>query len=163
MAALPDFLAEIKYQDYTDPSHTPMQKAWKIDLPVFMWVQTKPENHAHFNRFMEARHQGMRQWWEVYPVEEKLQNLNSEQVAFVDVGGGIGHDSVIIIDDMVLPDTGVHWNATQVDMTMMVALASRERTAEAWSELMEKARLKIQRIYTCTESLRDSILECVPV
>jgi demethylsterigmatocystin 6-O-methyltransferase len=75
----------------------------------------------------------------------------------------LGHDSVILIDDMVLPDSGVHWHATQVDLTMMTVMASRERTARAWYELMEKAGLKIQRIHTYTESLRDSILECVPV
>jgi demethylsterigmatocystin 6-O-methyltransferase len=96
MAVLPDFLAEIKYQDFTDSSNTPMKKAWKTDLPPFLWLQTKPENHAHFNRFMEAQHQGMRQWLDVYPVEERLQNMGPEQVAFVDVGGGIGHQAVAL-------------------------------------------------------------------
>ncbi|KAH8689511.1 O-methyl transferase B [Talaromyces proteolyticus] len=240
---LPEFLAEIKYQNFTNPLHTPLQKAWKTNLPAFLWIPSRPENHAHFNRFMEAQHRDMRQWLDVYPIEEKIQNLEPEQVLFVDVGGGIGHqsvalrkrlpdiknriivqdmevviahaivhegveptvydfyqpqpikgariyyfrnimhdypddkavailkniiaalgpDSVILIDDMVLPDSKVHWQATQIDITMMSALASRERTVEAWSELMQKAGLKINRIYTYTESLQDSILEVVPV
>lgn len=96
MAVLPDFFAEHKYQDFTDSSNAPLHKAWKTDLPTFLWVQTKPENFAHFNRFMEAQHQGMRQWLDVYPVEEKLQNLAPEQVAFIDVGGGIGHQAVAL-------------------------------------------------------------------
>lgn len=91
-----------------------------------------------------------------YPDDEAVVILKNTIVA-------LGSDSVILIDDMVLPDTGVHWQATQIDLTMMATMASRERTAGAWSELMEKAGLKIQRTYTYTESLRDTILECVPV
>lgn len=40
----------------------------------------------------------------------------------------IDPDSVILIDEMVLPDRNVHWHSTQIDLTMMVALAAVERT-----------------------------------
>lgn len=72
-------------------------------------------------------------------------------------------DSVILIDDMVLPNSGAHWQATQLDLTMMTALASMERTQEQWCALTEKAGLKINKIYTYTATLQDSIIECVPV
>jgi demethylsterigmatocystin 6-O-methyltransferase len=75
----------------------------------------------------------------------------------------LGPDSVILIDDMVVPNSGAHWHATQLDITMMSVLASLERTEEQWYALMEKAGLKINKIYTYTTSLRDSIIECVPV
>jgi demethylsterigmatocystin 6-O-methyltransferase len=71
-------------------------------------------------------------------------------------------DSVIIIDDMVLPDSGVHWQATQIDLVMMTALASQERTREQWYDLLGKAGLKINKVYTYTASLQDSIIEAVP-
>lgn len=57
----------------------------------------------------------MAQWHEVYPVEEKMKDLDPEQVFFVDIGGGIGTQSValrekfpdlknkIIVED--IPDT----------------------------------------------------------
>ncbi|CAI7666386.1 unnamed protein product [Penicillium manginii] len=240
--ALPNFLAENKYQDITSSVNTPLQKAFNTDQPAFVWAQTQPELILHFNKFMEAEQRGMRRWFDVFPIEEKSRNLNPDQALFVDVGGNIGHQSValkarlpeiqndiivedleivlasaipcegvktiafdffqpqvvkgarfyyfrsimhdwddekaliilkntisalgpdssILIDDMVLPNSGVHWHATQVDMTMMSSLASLERTTEQWHTLMEKAGLKIVGIHTYSARY-NSILECVPV
>lgn len=36
-------------------------------------------------------------------------------------------DSLILIDDMVIPNSAVHSYATQIDLTMMASIASRER------------------------------------
>jgi demethylsterigmatocystin 6-O-methyltransferase len=95
--ALPSFLTENKYQDIVNPTITPLQKAWNIgDQNAFIWVQSKPENFFHFNRFMQTQHQGMRQWLDLYPIEEKTRDLKDEQVVFVDVAGGIGHQSVTL-------------------------------------------------------------------
>lgn len=74
----------------------------------------------------------------------------------------LASDSVILIDEMVVPNSGAHWHATQIDLTMMAGLASMERTKEQWYNLMGKAGLKINKIYTYTTSLQDSIIECVP-
>ncbi len=71
-------------------------------------------------------------------------------------------ESRILIDDMVLPDTGVHWQAAQLDLTMMAALGSVERTKEQWYALMASAGLKILGIYTYTALLQDSIIVVVP-
>lgn len=38
----------------------------------------------------------MAQWHEVYPVEEKMKGLQPDQVFFVDIGGGIGTQSVAL-------------------------------------------------------------------
>ena len=71
-------------------------------------------------------------------------------------------DSRILIDDIVLPHTGVHWQAAQLDLTMMAALGSVERTNEQWYALMKSAGLKILQIYTYTTWLQDSIIVVVP-
>lgn len=71
-------------------------------------------------------------------------------------------DSVLLIDDMVLSNSGVHWQAAQLDLTMMTALASQERTEEQWYALLESSGLKILKIYTYTTSLQDSIIAAVP-
>ncbi|RAL03139.1 S-adenosyl-L-methionine-dependent methyltransferase [Aspergillus ibericus CBS 121593] len=245
MWALPDFLQSTNYQDITDPTKTPLQKVFNTDLPGFILMQTMPEKLAHFLQFMEAHHMGLPTWLDVYPIHEKTADLRPDQALFVDAGGAIGHqcvmlrdrvpvqqvpnrvicqdfpsvvaqgiphdgvemmghdfftkqpvegariyylrmimhdypddkavvilqnimaamspDSIILVDDMVIPDGGAHWHATQIDVSMMVSLASMERTKEQWYALMEKAGLKINRTYTYTESLADSILECVPV
>jgi len=54
----------------------------------------------------------------------------------------MGKDSVILIDEMVLPDTGVHSNVTSIDLEMMCAMASAERTQSQWDELFASVGLK---------------------
>lgn len=91
-----------------------------------------------------------------YPDEKAITILRNTTAA-------LAPDSVILIDDMVVPDSGAHWQATQIDIVMMSSLASMERTREQWYALLEKAGLKINKIYVYTTSLQDSIIECVPV
>jgi O-methyltransferase domain len=74
----------------------------------------------------------------------------------------MGKDSLILIDEMVLPNTGVHWQATQIDLTMMSALASMERTHEQWSALLDSMGLKITKTYVYTPSLHESVIVAVP-
>ena len=94
--ALPDFLKERKYQNVENNTDTALQKAWNTDLPFFTWMLTQPEKLAHFNQYMSVHHSGKRQWHEVYPLEEKIKGLKREQVFFVDVGGGIGTQSIAL-------------------------------------------------------------------
>ncbi|KAJ5281522.1 O-methyltransferase B [Penicillium angulare] len=68
-------------------------------------------------------------------------------------------DSYILIDDMVLPNVGVHWQQAQLDMLMMAALGARERTHEQWDQLVKSAGLKVNGVHTYTASLKDSIIE----
>ena len=73
----------------------------------------------------------------------------------------MSRDSVILIDEMVIPNKGAHWRATQLDLAMMASLAGTERTERQWYDLMDMAGLKIQRIWTYTKELRDSIIVAV--
>lgn len=70
-------------------------------------------------------------------------------------------DSSILIDDMVLPNSGVHWQMAQLDMLMMAVLAARARTHEQWSKLSESVALNINNIYTYNDTLMDGIIEAV--
>ena len=71
-------------------------------------------------------------------------------------------DSLILIDDMVLPNEGAHWRQTQLDLLVMAGLAAMERTERQWYSMLDAAGLKIQKIYTYTPELRDSIIVTVP-
>ena len=73
-----------------------------------------------------------------------------------------GKDSVILIDDMVIPNQGAHWRQTQLDLAMMAALAAIERTERQWYSMLDAAGLKVSQIYTYTPELRDSIIVAVP-
>ena len=71
-------------------------------------------------------------------------------------------DSAILIEEMVLPVSGVHWQATQVDLTMMCALAAVERTEEHWRALLDSVGLKIDKIFVHKPSVHESVIVAVP-
>ena len=73
----------------------------------------------------------------------------------------MGPDSVILLDEMVLPDCSVHWQSTQIDLTMMAAMASIERTKAQWARLLDSVDLKIAEVYTYTPSIYESIMTVV--
>jgi demethylsterigmatocystin 6-O-methyltransferase len=90
-----------------------------------------------------------------YPDDKCLMILKNLTTA-------MSKESVILIDDMVLPDSKVHWQAAQLDLVLMASLASVERTKAHWQALLDSAGLKIINIYTYTLSLQDSIIAVVP-
>ncbi|RAH50260.1 S-adenosyl-L-methionine-dependent methyltransferase [Aspergillus brunneoviolaceus CBS 621.78] len=75
----------------------------------------------------------------------------------------MAEDSIILVDDMVLLNAGVHWQAAQLDILTMTMLAARERTQEQWDQLLQSAELKATSIQTYTASLEDSVIEAAPV
>ncbi|KAF1972389.1 S-adenosyl-L-methionine-dependent methyltransferase [Bimuria novae-zelandiae CBS 107.79] len=56
-------------------------------------------------------------------------------------------DSVLLIDDIVLPDEGmVPWRATLADLNMLSTLAAKERLEREWRVLLDSAGLGIIKI-----------------
>ena len=62
---------------------------------------------------------------------------------------------------MVLPDSGVHYQFTQVDITMMAALASIEHTESMWADHLDSVGLKIKKALTYTPSIYETIVTVV--
>lgn len=71
-------------------------------------------------------------------------------------------ESLILIEEMVLPDTNVFWQAAQIDLTMMSALASVERTQTQWQELLNSVGLEIVKTNVHTPWAHESVLAAVP-
>ena len=63
-------------------------------------------------------------------------------------------DSLLLIDEMVIPTKGAHKIAMQLDMTMYSNLASEERTEKRWKELLDAAGFKIEEVYTYQDELK---------
>ncbi|KAK8155027.1 S-adenosyl-L-methionine-dependent methyltransferase [Phyllosticta citrichinensis] len=59
-------------------------------------------------------------------------------------------DSVILIDDLVLPDTGAHWYAASFDLLMMANYGARERSVAEWDRLLESVGLERRRLVRYT-------------
>ncbi|KAI1750501.1 S-adenosyl-L-methionine-dependent methyltransferase [Xylaria castorea] len=70
-------------------------------------------------------------------------------------------DSQILIDEMVLPDSGVLWEATTIDLTLMASFGSRERTTAQWHALLGAAGLKVPRIDIYQARRQDSIIKAI--
>lgn len=70
----------------------------------------------------------------------------------------MGKDSLILLDEMVLPNHNVDWFATQTDLTMLAAFGSMERTEAQWKSLLDGVGLKVRRIVTYTHAFRLSII-----
>lgn len=72
-------------------------------------------------------------------------------------------DSVLLIDEMVLPDTGVHSHIAAVDLTMMSACAGGERTESHWRSLLESVGLKLIDKFTYKPAVYETVMKAVPV
>ena len=66
--------------------------------------------------------------------------------------------SIIVIEDMVLPDIGANWRATQIDLTMMCAHAAMERTEAQWFALLDSVGLEIVELHTLSAAMHESVL-----
>jgi demethylsterigmatocystin 6-O-methyltransferase len=69
--------------------------------------------------------------------------------------------SILLIDEMVIPDTGASRFATQLDFTMMAMFNSTERTVPHWRKLLREVGLEISQVYRYDPELEYSILEAV--
>ena len=74
----------------------------------------------------------------------------------------MNRDSVILIDEIVIPNEGAQWRQTQLDLAMMASLAAMERTESQWRHLLISAGLIIIGIFSYGSEFGDSIIEAVP-
>lgn len=89
-----------------------------------------------------------------YPDDKCVQIL--EQIM-----SAMTKDSVILIDEMVLPNEGAPWLSTSLDLMVMSTLGAMERSEKQWQILPDAAGLGIKQIFTYTEDLRDSVIFAV--
>lgn len=73
----------------------------------------------------------------------------------------MGPDSVLLLDEISLPNAKVDWYATQTDLAMMTQFASIERTQDAWIELLDRANMRIRKETTYTYAFRLTLMEVV--
>ncbi|KAK7941490.1 acetyl-CoA synthetase-like protein [Apiospora aurea] len=79
-------------------------------------------------------------------------------VLFRQIADAMVPDSVLLVDETVLPATGVSHIAACVDLTMM-GIASMERTEAEWRSLAESAGLELVRSYTYNALENETVME----
>lgn len=75
----------------------------------------------------------------------------------------MGPQSILLIDEIVLPDTGASLTALQLDITMMTMFNATERTLPHWKKLLAEVGLKITEVYDYDPYGEDRILEALPI
>lgn len=70
---------------------------------------------------------------------------NRCQIILSKLKGAMNEKSRILIEEMVLPNSGVDWAATHTDLTMMASFAANERTQDQWEKLFDSAGLMIEK------------------
>ena len=87
-----------------------------------------------------------------HPAHKVRQLLENTKAA-------MGPDSVLLVDEMVLPEVGVNFNAASIDMTMLSTFASMERTEAQWRETFQDAGLVLMRSYTYNTLSYESVMD----
>lgn len=89
---LNEYLEERNYANPVDATDTPFQYAHRTKENPFEWLARHPADQAAFNSVMTMNRKLIEtEWYETFPVEEKLQ-VSADRTVLVDIGGGIGHD-----------------------------------------------------------------------
>ncbi|XDG08335.1 hypothetical protein ABKA04_007950 [Annulohypoxylon sp. FPYF3050] len=68
-------------------------------------------------------------------------------------------DSILLVDDSMLPSTNVGFIASSIDLTMMGAFASMERNEADWRALAESAGLELGRAFTYNALENETVME----
>ncbi|KAF2795939.1 methyltransferase B [Melanomma pulvis-pyrius CBS 109.77] len=70
----------------------------------------------------------------------------------------MGPESRLVIDEIVLPNVNVPWQAAYMDLTMMASLGGIERTRKEYESLLEKVGLRIVDLKTYDAKMQAVIL-----
>jgi hypothetical protein len=68
-------------------------------------------------------------------------------------------DSVMLLDEMILPEEGVNAYAACMDLSMMAAFAGMERSESQWREILSSVGLKLIKIYVYNPHNYEGVMD----
>lgn len=68
-------------------------------------------------------------------------------------------DSILLIDEMILPEIDTHVHAASMDLTMMGAFAGMERSKKQWDQIIDEAGLKLTGLYLYNPVSHEHVME----
>ncbi|PQE26443.1 O-methyl transferase B protein [Rutstroemia sp. NJR-2017a BBW] len=77
------------------------------------------------------------------------------------INAAMNKDSVLLIDEMVLPDVGVYSQVAAIDLAMMCATGSTERTESQWKTLFAEEGLELIETRTYKPTSYESVMKVV--
>ncbi|CAD6583597.1 MAG: hypothetical protein TREMPRED_003599 [Tremellales sp. Tagirdzhanova-0007] len=94
---LPGYLQEKGYSLPENHSDTALNVAFRQQGDLWDMFKSKPGSLADFNIQMSRLNSGRRDWYDLYPVQHRLdegKSLGPDDTLFVDVAGGLGHQAI---------------------------------------------------------------------
>ncbi|KAK8087567.1 catechol O-methyltransferase [Apiospora hydei] len=67
--------------------------------------------------------------------------------------------SRLLVNECVIPDRGADWQATALDVMIMIEFSAKERTLADWTRLLEPAGLRIMNVWSGGDGA-ESLIEC---
>jgi len=99
ISKLPEYFEKNGWKNPDDVYDGPFQYAMGTDKHYFDFLASKPYYQQAFNTVMTISHRRRGQnWFNFFPVEEKLRVQNPTDVVLVDVGGSQGADLIAFKD-----------------------------------------------------------------
>ncbi|KAI1151929.1 S-adenosyl-L-methionine-dependent methyltransferase [Nemania diffusa] len=147
----PDLAGRIVLQDLPET----IEKVKANPLPGFEGTETQAHDFFTPQPLRGARAYYLRNVLHDWPDDkcvEILQNIKPAMTA----------ESRILIDEMILPERGAPWRATQQDFIMGACVAAQERSHGEWLALFDRAGLGVERMLKYTEELSDYLIVLVP-
>ena len=94
----------------------------------------------------------------VYYLRNVIHNWNDKpsQTILSQISKAMAKDSVVIIDDVVMPKIGATWKQASMDLAMMTMLAAVERTKDDFARLLASAGLELRDVWTYDDDYGES-------
>ena len=83
------------------------------------------------------------------------------QVILSQLRDALASDSVIVIDEIVLPEMGASTLQMVMDLTMMASVGARERSEGQWRELLKSVGLRMREVVIYDEGLHSGLIIAV--
>ena len=101
----------------------------------------------------------------VYYLRNVIHNWNNEgsKIILSQISKVMAPDSVVVVDDVILPQAGATWKQSSMDLAMMTMLAAMERTKEQFSRLFRDSGLHLRNVWTYDKDYGDSFIVAVPL
>ena len=71
----------------------------------------------------------------------------------------MGPESILLVDELVFPESNVNYIAASIDMTMLSAFASMERTEAQWRDMFDQVGLELIRTYVYYPEGYESVMD----
>ncbi|KAJ5914786.1 S-adenosyl-L-methionine-dependent methyltransferase [Penicillium tannophilum] len=120
-------------------------------LPPIEGVRAEAHDFFQKQPITDAKFYYLRRIMHDWPDKEAASILQN-------IGSVMAPDARILIDEVVLPNTGAHWQATMADLSMMFAFGGKERSTKQWESLAECANLRVEQIHTYVAATYTSIV-----